>query len=70
MALRNKDRDAVLGRNFTEDYLPESKQEVKHADSRYFSDKDKIFFYEDIQKLIERSEKCSIAGRKYIDEGK
>ncbi|KOC60751.1 hypothetical protein WH47_06897, partial [Habropoda laboriosa] len=45
-------------------------EEVKSAISDHFEAKGKIHFYEGINKLIQKSEKCVEIKGKYIDEEK
>ena len=54
----------LRGKKFTDD------EEVKSAISAYFESKDKTFFSQDINKLIERSEKCIRVKGEYIEKEK
>ncbi|XP_045457302.1 histone-lysine N-methyltransferase SETMAR-like [Melitaea cinxia] len=59
-----KMKKELRGKKFTTD------DEVKEAVSGFFEDKDKTFFNEGINKLIERSEKCVRLAGEYIDKEK
>lgn len=54
----------LRGRKFTED------DEVKEAISSYFEGKEKIFFYDGIEKLISRSKKCIDLKGDYVEKEK
>lgn len=54
----------LRGKKFTAD------DEVKEAVSAYFADKEKSFFYEGINKLIKRCEKCIRLAGEYIEKEK
>lgn len=54
----------LRGKKFSND------EEVKSAISAYFEDKDNTFFFDGINKLIERSEKCIRVKGEYIEKEK
>lgn len=59
-----KMKKELRGKKFSTD------EEVKDAVFSYFADKEKSFFYEGINKLIERSQKCIRLAGEYIEKEK